>query len=88
MTKRLLQSANENLTRGIIRKTCSRRERYLLQSLSFHTVLRQNLIHVENGLIPRWNDLNMTRELNQKSSLIACILCSSTRLTGPPPTSI
>lgn len=34
------------------------------------TVLRQNLIRVENGLIPRWNDLNMTRELNQKASPI------------------
>lgn len=33
-------------------------------------VLRQNLIRVENGLIPRWNDLNMTRELNQKASPI------------------
>ena len=29
-------------------------------------VLRQNLIRVENGFIPRWNDLNMTRELNRK----------------------
>lgn len=36
-------------------------------------VLRQNLVHVENGLIPRCNDLNMSRELelNQKTSLIA-----------------
>jgi hypothetical protein len=33
-------------------------------------VLRQNLIRVENGLIPRCNDLDMTRELNQKASPI------------------
>jgi hypothetical protein len=33
-------------------------------------VLRQNVIRVENGLIPRCNDLDMTRELNQKASPI------------------
>src|SRR5579859_847115 len=38
--------------------------------LYHYRVLRQNLIRVENGLIPRCNDLDMTRELNQKASPI------------------
>ena len=41
-----------------------------------YRVLRQNLIRVENGLIPCWHDLNMTGQLNKKAPPIGLILCS------------